>query len=584
MVRGARRIVPAATVVVVAAGCLGLSYTWLPWRQVWLSFHLWTSLIVFAFAELTPIPTASSRFRFRLVAQLPLLLTFGCFPLLLAQTVLLAVVQWIQTVRRGSFVLYHPRILSGYLAPFVTAMVVEIWFRRAPGPALAANLPVLAVAAAVLWAFSFLLSRIPGPKAVVHPWHPIRGWSAVLVGLDALLTSAVLAQQTSGVMWAAWTANLEVTAVIGIIWIYTDSGIRRAGLSELAALLARAAAHPSLPEMLESLFEGLPRIAPVDAAVLWTAADDRTFRPSYWHAYGERGQRLIRKYTLRPPEVPMGLGLVGFAASSREVVMVNFPREKAMFDDWWIASEPNLCVLAAPVVVGDHVFGVLCLYYYSWATAYRRRERELFDLFSAHIGNLVAYLWRLEQTRLESERDDLTGLYNYRYFDRVLHDLIAASQATGQPVSLLIIDIDHFKRVNDRYGHLAGNQVLCALADVLRSMVREGDVVARYGGEEFTVLLPGLNLDEARLVAERIRTRTEEMQFEVEDTLQPGDPGRPDGNRRARRHRLRITLSIGVATYPDTADSALTLVRHADRAMYVGSKQRGRNRVSAYGP
>ncbi|MBX5436952.1 MAG: sensor domain-containing diguanylate cyclase [Alicyclobacillaceae bacterium] len=577
MVRGAGRVVPAAIMSLAVAGSLVLSYVWLPWRREWLSFHLWTSLLVLGVSECTPIRTATSRFRFRMVGQLPLLLLYGCFPLMVGQTVLLMAGQLWRIARTGSFVVYYPRILSAYLVPLLTSVAAFECFRQPPGIALADRAPSLLTCVLVFWAASHLLYWVPGPRAVTHPWRPVRGWTVILAGIDGLLTLAVLAQQTSGVFWAGWTADLEVVSVIGVIWLYTDSSLRRAGLSELAVLVSRLAAQHTFGDLIEALFQGLRRIVAVDAAVVWTVGPDGKLHPDYVHPYNRRGERLVANVAGDWPPVAMGIGLIGFSASSREVVTVNSPKEKIVFDDWLLAADPELCALAAPIVVNDDVFAVLCLYHRAAATSYRRRERELFGLLTAHLGNLVANLWRLEQSRLQSEVDELTGLYNYRYFDRALHELIAVSELTGQPLSLLIIDIDHFKRVNDRYGHLAGNQVLCALAAELRSMVREGDIVARYGGEEFTVLLPGLGLEESRVVAERIRSRTEEMVFEVEDTLQPVDPAR-----RPRRHRLRITLSIGVATYPDTADSALTLVRHADRAMYVGSKQRGRNRVSAY--
>lgn len=161
-----------------------------------------------------------------------------------------------------------------------------------------------------------------------------------------------------------------------------------------------------------------------------------------------------------------------------------------------------------------------------------------------------------EQTRL-AQRDGLTGLVNRRAFDAALAAAVERAEGTGQPVSLVVIDVDHFKAVNDRLGHQAGDRVLQEVAKVLRDSVRDTDVAARYGGEEFALILPRCGPDNALVVADSVRAAV-------------GSWPALDG----------LTVSAGVAGLPADAGDADSLVRLADAALYQ-AKTAGRNRVVA---
>jgi diguanylate cyclase len=159
-----------------------------------------------------------------------------------------------------------------------------------------------------------------------------------------------------------------------------------------------------------------------------------------------------------------------------------------------------------------------------------------------------------------AERDALTSLGNRRHLERRATELLPALAAAGEPLSLALLDIDHFKRVNDRHGHAAGDQVLVHLAQLLRENTRGGDVLARHGGEEFVVLLPGMPLPRAAEVCERLRQRV-------------AAHGWPLGER-------GITISIGLAASPPLALEAL--LARADEALYR-AKRAGRNSVVVAG-
>ena len=180
------------------------------------------------------------------------------------------------------------------------------------------------------------------------------------------------------------------------------------------------------------------------------------------------------------------------------------------------------------------------------------REEEL-RIANAHLDQLA---------RLDS----LSGLSNRRGFDAKLDEEWSASAKSRDPLALMMIDVDHFKAVNDRYGHVAGDMCLRTVADALACSVREATLVARYGGEEFALLFAATTLDRALDIAERLRATVEQLSL----THQAAPLG-------------RVTVSIGVAALCARMDqSAAVLIEAADAALY-GAKRRGRNTVVGHG-
>lgn len=168
----------------------------------------------------------------------------------------------------------------------------------------------------------------------------------------------------------------------------------------------------------------------------------------------------------------------------------------------------------------------------------------------------------LKQAELHSNTDALTGLANRRALEAFLRSAQIAAMETGEPLSVLMIDIDHFKQFNDSFGHQVGDQVLRLVARVLQEGVREGDLAARYGGEELMAALPGANLDMCADVAERIRRRISEARL----------------TRRATGEEISsVTVSIGVAQFR-LAEPAEAMIERCDRALYQ-AKRSGRNRT-----
>jgi diguanylate cyclase (GGDEF)-like protein len=256
---------------------------------------------------------------------------------------------------------------------------------------------------------------------------------------------------------------------------------------------------------------------------------------------------------------PGGLADEAFS-SSRHVLSNDLPGSRYRLSE--LAREEGIrAFLCLPLQVQEHPLGVLYVY---------RCDRDGFADDEVDLLNTFAHLaaGAISNARLHArmtdlaKKDGLTGVYNRRSFDDHLGLELQRARRYGREFALLMLDIDHFKRVNDSHGHQAGDAVLKSLAALLERSVRDGvDLVARVGGEEFAVLLPETGIGSAQTVAERIRAGVEAAQIPV-----PGhDP-------------IRVTVSIGVCARREAVDRPQSLHGDADKALYA-AKQQGRNRV-----
>jgi diguanylate cyclase (GGDEF)-like protein len=237
-------------------------------------------------------------------------------------------------------------------------------------------------------------------------------------------------------------------------------------------------------------------------------------------------------------------------------------------DDRRILDATGAAAIAFPLDCRGRTIGAIVAIDRVPAKSAPRLARSTVDVLLAGIEPGAIALenaLRVQRAEALSVTDDLTQLYNSRYLSQVLRRETKRASRSGRPLSLLFVDLDGFKGINDQHGHLFGSRALVEAASVIRTSARETDMVARFGGDEFALILPDTGSEGAAAVGDRVRDRIAEFQFLQADGL-----------------AIRLTVSVGVATLPDVADSADGLIQAADDAMYW-VKDHGKNGIHIAG-
>jgi len=264
--------------------------------------------------------------------------------------------------------------------------------------------------------------------------------------------------------------------------------------------------------------------------------------------------------------IAMGEGIAGSVLREGRPMVANL-------DDLGRSSLPERgyktkSFISYPISIGARRFGVLNLADKIGGGAYDANDLSVIELVAPQIALAIeraAWQQRANQFQVMSITDPLTGLHNRRYLEARLAEELSRSKRYDYPLSFMMIDIDDFKLYNDRNGHQAGDRALEITAQCLRSALRKVDVASRYGGEEFSILLPQTNLQEAGVIADRVRRKIYSTQF-THGKAQPLGA---------------VTVSIGLSAFSPALDSAEAIVRAADRALYH-AKSHGKNRAYAY--
>ncbi|MGZ4128430.1 MAG: diguanylate cyclase [Actinomycetota bacterium] len=273
--------------------------------------------------------------------------------------------------------------------------------------------------------------------------------------------------------------------------------------------------------------------------------------------YVKVGRHLPRH--IAEQRIAVGLGLAGWVAEHREGVLIPGDANAPVPED----PEPvEGTSLAVPLESRSQLLGVLAIYGRTDGGTFREQDLDTITSLARQAGVGIENVLLHQEAQRLSITDGLTGIWNYRYFQMQMAQHYAAAVRFEHRLSLLVIDIDRFKDVNDRFGHQRGDATLVELARrvVLHTRLNI-DTLARYGGEEFVLILPETGLDGARTVAEKIRN-------EVASTPFGSDGDEP----------IRVTVSIGYAAYPEHGLTPQALVDAADKAMYE-AKARGRDQV-----
>ncbi len=221
--------------------------------------------------------------------------------------------------------------------------------------------------------------------------------------------------------------------------------------------------------------------------------------------------------------------------------------------------------LVLPLAVEGEIIGCVSINS-DQPNVYDAQALQFFSVIGYQLASTLKQFQRFSSIKTKAIYDNLTNLYNRQYFEEKLITEVEKSFQEGSPLSLIMVDIDHFKKVNDTFGHPEGDKVLREIASLLKASVREKDTVARYGGEEFVLILPDAGIQKATIISERIRRKVESTPFEVGET------------------HTHITVSLGISNFPDHhPKSKGDLVKMADQALY-DAKREGRNRVRLFHP
>jgi len=259
----------------------------------------------------------------------------------------------------------------------------------------------------------------------------------------------------------------------------------------------------------------------------------------------------------------LGEGIIGQAAKNKQPIYIPDTSKDPLYLHYKGAKPENGSFLCLPVVAKNFVLGAIN-FSRKGIDAFTPQEIRLLTTITGQVSIALENARLYSKTKELSLIDDLTRVYNRRHFHSILEMECKRAKRFQRPLSLLMIDVDHFKKFNDSFGHIEGDHLLVELAAIFASNLREVDTVARYGGEEFGVILPNTSVEDAEQVGSKLKDLVQKM-----------------GMIKNKSKKIEITVSVGVSTFFSDSNSVEDLINHADIALYK-AKAKGRNRVIVY--
>jgi diguanylate cyclase (GGDEF)-like protein len=383
----------------------------------------------------------------------------------------------------------------------------------------------------------------------------LRGIRGVEAALPYILVQARAGEAPVLAQGAYWTLvpPLDPQQLLAVIRAAAESGALRRDLQRQHLALSafndvgRALTSTlKLKEVLNLIAEKASQMVPCEAWSL-LLMDHRTDQLTFEIVSGPRPD-VVRGY-----RIEVGEGIAGWAAKEGQPILIQDAQQDRRFfaqvdDTTGFRTRSVLCV---PLLSKDKIQGVIELINRVERTSFDRHDLEMVTALAGYGAIAIENARLYEQAEELAITDDTTQIPNMRYFYHILNREVIRARRRGSTLSLLFIDLDNFKLVNDTHGHLHGSRLLKEIAHLLKRNIRGIDLVARYGGDEFVALLPDTDHATAFRLAERLRAQMETYVYH-------GEAGAV----------IKITGSVGVASFPDQAQTQEDLVRLADQAMY----------------
>jgi diguanylate cyclase (GGDEF)-like protein len=375
---------------------------------------------------------------------------------------------------------------------------------------------------------------------------------------ESLETFKALANQCAGALERIWAqeALAEVEARRALIYSATHA----------------ISASLELENLYEVIYQTVLKVMPCDDFII-CAYDEAGDEIEPLYAIEKQSRLTVKRYRADH-------GLTAHIVHTGESRIFNSNEEMSVSGIDFVvltqSQDSTQSILAVPMMLYGKVTGMISAQSYE-ANAYTKDDQNLLDLLATHAAVAIKNAYLFAKIQQLADVDALTGIYTRRKFYEIAEREFVRSRRDNDPLSLIMLDVDDFKKFNDTFGHKVGDFVLQIAAEQCKKCIRNVDVLARHGGEEFIILLPGTNLEGAFLVANRLRECVEEADMDSAKRFLETTTGSS-----SHLDAMRVTISAGIATLDESCVNIDILVDHADHAMYA-SKNAGRNRVAVWG-
>jgi len=391
-------------------------------------------------------------------------------------------------------------------------------------------------------------------------------WPTYLFAIICFITDSVLTQQSVSSIEAGFFIDFLPIPVFTIVIVETI----RLLLSRYNAQVHRLQVLNMVAKSVSSSLE-IKQVITLLNSTIQNALDADTYYVGLMDSEGKalHLELLYDDGEFYPAsDLPLQNTLAGWVIHNRKSLFSgNLPQDMPDIGvRRFVVGQPraSLSWMGTPLSSGDHILGLVAVAAYKY-DAFNKADLELLENVAQQASLAIDNAYHHAEVEKRSLLDSLTLAFNHSAFIQKLDDSIAESDMTGLPLSVIMLDIDHFKSYNDRYGHLVGDKVLTRLTEVIHQHIRETDYVGRWGGEEFSIALVGADVRQAYQIAQRIQKSLSEIEFISREGASIPAP----------------TVSQGIATYPCDADGTYTLIDEADQRLYV-AKNRGRDEIEPH--